>query len=623
MDVSYLKSNVDTLLNHMRSIGYSISYIKICRSLSNHVIRNSSELSWASYDDVRDWVSLNEDFCERYRKALQFTITIIERFDVLHELPIHPVDDHQMTFCSHSAGLLDLLPMQERMAEFENAMIEKGFGRQYIKKIKQFAAKIIVKARTIPWDTFDEIRDYYRNSNLAAGTIQNHLLAINKMEIFLLRGNVYCHRNAPHCIEDATPSMGALNLLELKDRLPELQQYMKDNQYSASYIRRVILKAERIIVLSGIVPWDTYQDILDWHQNQGYNKVFMKELRTIVGIMSALHLYNSFPNNHETQHPMWPRENRYQKLIPEYREIVDYGCKTQKNRGLKDSSINRGKAEATSFLYFLQINGILSLKEVSEDDIINFSQSSPANSGRTVLHGLSRFMRDCIPLNPLLFRKINEYIPVLHQTRRTIQYLTAEECDAFQSALEDMDNNLTLKQRAIGTILFYTGMRASDVANLRVESVDLNKGLLLFTQMKTGIPVKLPLLPIVGNAIYDYCSMERPLSDSSFLFLGQNAPFHSMTSKAIGYITGKIMDKANIRMALGDRRGSHLFRHRVATTMAENNIPVPVISATLGQTSPQALDSYLSADITHLRECAIDLGKYVIPKEVFDSVGIQ
>lgn len=83
------------------------------------------------------------------------------------------------------------------------------------------------------------------------------------------------------------------------------------------------------------------------------------------------------------------------------------------------------------------------------------------------------------------------------------------------------------------------------------------------------------------------------------------------------------MDRAQIRMNPGDRRGSHLFRHRAATKMAENNIPAPVISATLGHSSPKSLDAYLSADLVHLKECAIDLGDYSIPKEVFDCVIFQ
>ena len=80
------------------------------------------------------------------------------------------------------------------------------------------------------------------------------------------------------------------------------------------------------------------------------------------------------------------------------------------------------------------------------------------------------------------------------------------------------------------------------------------------------------------------------------------------------------MDLAGIRTGKGDRRGAHLFRHRAATVMAENNVPAPIISATLGHTNPKSLDSYLSADIPHLRECSLSIEKYAIQEEVFDIV---
>ena len=91
-----------------------------------------------------------------------------------------------------------------------------------------------------------------------------------------------------------------------------------------------------------------------------------------------------------------------------------------------------------------------------------------------------------------------------------------------------------------------------------------------------------------------------------------------MKAGSMWWIVKKIMDRANIRQEDGDRHGTHIFRHRAATVMAENNIPAPVISATLGHTSPKSLDSYLSADIPHLRECAIGIENYPIPGEVFD-----
>lgn len=622
MNVTYLQSNVDFLIQHMRDHGYSTSSLKGCRSASNYIVRLSAELSWSSYEDVRSWCALNEDFSVQYRKNFQFFINILEKFDECHEFPIHPADPGQMLDSIHSAGQLDLFPLQQRMAEFEQALKDKGHRKEYVKSIKAAAAKIIIAARTVSWDSFQDIRDYYKNSDRSAHTKRIHQLAVDKMQAFIASGKVPCHRNARHCIEDAVPSIGKLDLYGLKGRLPELQQYMEDHQYSAGYIRRIIIKAERIIVLSGRVAWDSYQDVLDWFDSQDYSKGSLGEIHTVIRLLSAFHLYNIFPNNRETQHPLWPRENGYQKLIPEYKSIVDYGCEAQTGRGLKPSSVDRARSEAVAFFSVMQSKGYHTLEEIQEKDVLDFFHNGTADIHRTKIPGLSLFMRDCIPLSPVEFRRIDSLLPITHTFRKTVQYLTCEESAAFQDALSDMDNGLSLKQRAIGTLLFYNGMRSSDIANLKVDSVDLQKHQISFTQMKTGIPIVLPLLPVVGNAIYDYCTLERPASDSPYLFLGEYAPCHRMSAGSLWWVATRIMERAGIRRNPGDRRGTHIFRHRVATAMAENNIPAPVISAALGHSSPKSLDAYLSADITHLRECALGLEKYSIPKEVFDNARI-
>lgn len=163
MNVTYLQSNVDSLIQHMRDHGYSTSSLKGCRSASNYIIRLSAELSWSSYGDVRSWCALNEDFSVQYRKNFQFCINILEKFDECHEFPIHPAVPGQMLDSIHSAGELDLFPLQQRMAEFEQALKDKGHRKEYIKSIKEAAAKIVIAARTLSWDSFQDIRDYYKN----------------------------------------------------------------------------------------------------------------------------------------------------------------------------------------------------------------------------------------------------------------------------------------------------------------------------------------------------------------------------------------------------------------------------------------------------------------------------
>lgn len=70
------------------------------------------------------------------------------------------------------------------------------------------------------------------------------------------------------------------------------------------------------------------------------------------------------------------------------------------------------------------------------------------------------------------------------------------------------------------------------------------------------------------------------------------------------------MNKAQIRMKKGVRRGTHIFRYHLATFLLENNVPQPVITQTLGHSSPLSLEPYLHADLVHLKECSLSVEKF-------------
>jgi integrase len=77
------------------------------------------------------------------------------------------------------------------------------------------------------------------------------------------------------------------------------------------------------------------------------------------------------------------------------------------------------------------------------------------------------------------------------------------------------------------------------------------------------------------------------------------------------------MKAAGIRQFKGDRKGFHIFRHRLATALLGNGVPQPVISRTLGHTSPDSLEAYLSVDFLHLKECSINIEHFPVSGAVF------
>jgi len=230
---------------------------------------------------------------------------------------------------------------------------------------------------------------------------------------------------------------------------------------------------------------------------------------------------------------------------------------------------------------------------------------------------ITAVLKACIHYYPEYCHRTLAFLPALRETRKNIQYLTSEEVQKVKEALANGENLLTLCDKAIGMLALYTGLRGCDIAGMTVDSIDWDRDLIYIIQQKTEFPLELPLTAVVGNAIYDYLTSERPHTESRDLFLSQNKPYDRLKSRSIGNVAVRIMIAAGIRQSKGDRKGFHIFRHHLATALLGNGVPQPVISRTLGHTSPDSLDAYLSADFLHLKECSINIEHFPVSEEVF------
>lgn len=209
------------------------------------------------------------------------------------------------------------------------------------------------------------------------------------------------------------------------------------------------------------------------------------------------------------------------------------------------------------------------------------------------------------------------FIPATKEVRKNIQYLTPQEAQAVLDAMDDISNTLALRDRAIGKLAYYTGLRCCDIATMELASIDWERDLIRIRQQKTEEPLELPLTATVGNAIYDYITNERPPSDCPILFLTQIGPYRGMESASIWRVAARIMEEAGIRQSKGDRRGFHVFRHHLATTLLGNGVPQAVISGALGHAAPESVEAYISADLAHLKGCALSIARFPVPEGVF------
>ena len=407
-----------------------------------------------------------------------------------------------------------------------------------------------------------------------------------------------------------------MNMENLRNNHPKLISHMETAGYSNDYTGRVQKEIQWILMEADSRDWGCYSDIYRYYEAIPLSPGTLEKKRAMIGAIKEFDLYGNYPDG------KWSglmERGAYPKLAPEFRSLIDYHSTTERKRGRKESSILTKSQNAAAFLLSLQRSGISKLDDITEEAVMSVFVSPDgeplkSHSNRKCI---SAVLKVCTPLNPNACRKALSFLPATREARKNIQYLTPQETQYFLDAMDDMSNSLTLRDRAIGKLAYYTGLRCCDIAAMERASIDWECDIIRVKQQKTGEPLELPLTATVGNAIYDYLTNERPSVDCPILFLTRKGPYRGMESSTIWLAAARIMENAGIRQSKGDRKGFHIFRHHLATTLLSNGIPQAVISDTLGHAAPESVEAYLSADFVHLRECALSTARFPVLEGVF------
>lgn len=621
MICEFWQKNLEVFLELLKKHNFSTQEIGRYRSMAKRLIENEKCGTWNSYDDAEKYYKERTDLCEKTRYKYYTVINKLKEYHFNNSVPCCMARKEHISESDASKGELNLMASYGQIDRFILDYRNQGYSDSVVTKDHCIIKRIVLLSKDIEWNTFSEIKDWYGKQGLSQKYLYDVYAALDKYEHWFKYGVFPSRTGIQPQLKCIKPSIGELDLTYLQSKMDELISYMKEHGYSYDYIRKIKFIASRIIVLSRTIKWDSYEDIWKWYQNGSHKKGYINDVRRVLGLLENYHLNGLFPRNREVQNPLCPRKSAYLNLNSEFKEIVDYGCQIEEMRGLKPSTIRKKRSEISLLLYSLQIIGENALSKISEEGVISFFYKNGVFlHDHSTASSIAAFLKNAINYEPNECRRILSYIPKIRKRRLNIQYLTESECNAFCYALEDTRNDLSFKNRAIGTLLYYTGMRCSDICNLKLDSVDLHQSVINFIQQKTGNEAKIPLTAIVGNAIIDYCINERPETESPYLFVTDRAPYRRLIKGAVQWAVIKIMDAACIRQNKGDRKGSHIFRHRVVSRMAEKNVPAPVISAVVGHSNPKSLDAYMYADMKHLRECALGLEKYPISEEVFSYV---
>jgi len=408
-----------------------------------------------------------------------------------------------------------------------------------------------------------------------------------------------------------------MNFTNLRVHYSKLLSYLKKEGYTQSYIRCIEEDIRWILKNEQYKSWQTYIEIYRERVSKSKSGGYKKNKRISFGAIEQFDIYGEYPNRRAKN--SFIRRSAYYQLNPEYKELIDFYKQSDKIRGLKENTINGNATNTAFFLYAMQNKGLKNLGSIREEDVLSFflDDRGVLSKSSSYKKQIAAVFKAGINLNATECRKILAYLPRIRPKRKNIQFLTPEEVERIHTMLNDETVSISLRDRAIGKLLFFTGIRPCDIAEMELNSINWAAEEINLPQQKTGEPLNLPLTAAIGNSIYDYIANERPESRNPHLFLGELYPHYPFEAGAVWNISAKIYKTAGIRQKKDDRRGTHLFRYNVATSFLGSGIPRSVISQTLGHIDPLSLEPYLYADLTHLKECALSIEAFPVSEEVF------
>jgi len=154
---------------------------------------------------------------------------------------------------------------------------------------------------------------------------------------------------------------------------------------------------------------------------------------------------------------------------------------------------------------------------------------------------------------------------------------------------------------AIARCLADLGLRANEVARLRLEDIDWHGGIIRLAANKSRRTDVLPLPLETGRAIAAYLSMERPVTANRAVFVRHVAPYDDPIGPGV---VRKIVIAAFRRCGWAHSH-VHILRHSAASRLLAAGTPLKEIADILRHRNLDTTAIYTKVDMTRLTAVAL------------------
>ena len=282
-------------------------------------------------------------------------------------------------------------------------------------------------------------------------------------------------------------------------------------------------------------------------------------------------------------------------------QVEDYLRYSQVERGLSNNTITAYRQDLTSFVCFLQKENLTSwpTQAVDIDAFLaeQRDQKKATSSISRLITSLRKFYQWLVRQN---IQKLNPMLEIdSPKKRRTLPVaLTVNEVNNLLEQ-PDTKKKLGLRDRALLETLYATGIRVSELINLKFT--DLHEELKLVKIFGKGSKER--LIPISEVALSWIDSYKEKVRDPLILKIGKNTDFiflnsrgGSLTRQAVWQIIKHYCKMAGIQKNVTP----HTLRHTFATHLLENGADLRVVQEILGHSDISTTQIYTNLSQKHI-----------------------
>lgn len=282
------------------------------------------------------------------------------------------------------------------------------------------------------------------------------------------------------------------------------------------------------------------------------------------------------------------------------RDIEDFCRHLVLERGLSAHTAEAYAVDAGHLLDFAADRG-LAVAEIREEDLHQLLCTlrdigiQPRSQARMIagIRAFFRFLR----MEKKIERDPSELLESPRLGRTLPDVLSVAEIDAMTAAI-DPSREESLRNRAIIETLYGSGLRVSELVDLRLSRLNLKDGFLI-VEGKGSKQRLAPVSPVAAELILDYLEqrIRGPIKpgNSDILFLNRRGA--ALSRVMVFYIVRDLATAAGIEKKVSP----HTLRHSFATHLLEGGANLRAIQEMLGHESIATTEIYIHLDRSRLR----------------------